>query len=101
MKRERRQDRLRAAYSAAHERLTMVLYSVDPEGIGRSVGAPEDEYSQVATRLMTALGTAATDGHVRAATAAIYPDATHDLIHQVIDVWRDFRAKTASDSVVE
>jgi hypothetical protein len=101
MKRERRQDRLKAAYAAAHQRLTSILYRVDPEGMGRSVGAPDDEYSHVATRLMTGLKDAATVEDVRAAITAMYLDAADELIDQVLEVWHDFRAKTASANGVE
>jgi hypothetical protein len=101
MSRERRQDRLKAAYGDAHQRLMRVLYIADPEHMGRSVGAPEDEYSDVATRLMTSLRGATTADQARAATLAMYPNATEDLIKEVTEVWRVFSETTATDRAVD
>lgn len=97
MKPEGRQERLKSAYAAAQQRLMRVLHQEDPDGMGSSVGAPQNEYSQAAARLLTSLRDATTNEQARSATTAMYPDASDGLVNRVIDVWREFTANTAPD----
>jgi hypothetical protein len=43
------------AWTILNRELARVLYEYDPEGIGATVGAPEDEYDQISIDLIRAL----------------------------------------------
>jgi hypothetical protein len=43
------------SYSQFRQAVMILLYDFDPDGIGRSVDAPSDEYGDLATRLIRAL----------------------------------------------
>jgi hypothetical protein len=50
---------------------------------------------------MTSLRGATTADQARAATLAMYPNATEDLIKEVTEVWRVFSETTATDRAVD
>lgn len=53
---ERRGDRKR--WSRLQKAVAAVLYDADPDGMGATVGAPADEYDDIATRIISALSRA-------------------------------------------
>jgi hypothetical protein len=55
---------LKSAYIHRLKAITRILYDLDPEGIGRSIDAPLDEYSDAAAKLMPRLWTARTESEV-------------------------------------
>ena len=94
-----REGKLSDAYRRLHTELTTVLYNVDPEGMGRIVGAPEDEYSSVATTLCNSLRSAASSDEVRGVLETIFgADLVHDeLVAQVYAVWGSFLRQTGTE----
>lgn len=96
MRRIKQRNRISKAYRVAHARLMSILYEEDPDGMGATVGAPEDEYAQPATLLMIALNDASTPEKARRAVTDMYPDATEKLLTDALEVWRAFRASTST-----
>jgi hypothetical protein len=94
-----RDDKLSDAYSRLHEALTSVLYNVDPEGMGRTVGAPEDEYSGIATTLCNSLRGTANSDDVRGVLETIFGSdlVSDELVAQVYAVWVAFVGRTGTE----
>jgi hypothetical protein len=94
-----REGKLSDAYSRLHKELTSVLYNVDPGGMGRTVGAPEDEYSGIATTLCNSLRGTASSDDVRGVLERIFgADLVNDeLVAQVYSVWGSFLRQTGSE----
>src|SRR5690242_13937444 len=90
MKRESRNRQLRAAYDGFHSVLTEILYYEDPDGIGAGSGAPPDEYSFEATKLISRLRDVDTLRQVRTCVTQVFPKASEECINKVFQALREF-----------
>ena len=85
-----RHQELSSAYAELRGRLMAVLYEVDPAGMGSQVGAPMDEYSEEATRLIPRLRTARTREDVQRVLSDMFPAPSERLISLVYAEWAAF-----------
>ncbi|HEX9696349.1 MAG TPA: hypothetical protein VGB64_08545 [Actinomycetota bacterium] len=76
-------------YAALKGRLERLLYDYDPEGMGSTVAAPLDEYSDVATTLIRALRDHDTEAPLSVAIYEIVPGATNELVTEIERAWAD------------
>lgn len=71
---------LKRAYEKRLEAIARILYDLDPDGIGRSIDAPEDEYSEPASRLLPRLWAAKNVSDAAQEIARLFPTAEQALI---------------------
>lgn len=81
-------ERLRR-YEAVRAEFERLLYDYDPDGMGSTVGAPLDEYSDFAVSLMRALRDRAPDVSVAEAIRHAVPGATSELVAEIEKLWSD------------
>ena len=62
--------------------VSAILYAFDPDGMGRSVFAPSDEYDEAASRLISKSRDA---DDVHAMVSKQYPDAEEQMVGAVAD----------------
>ena len=71
---------MKHAYAQLLQAVMNVLYDFDPEGLGRSIDAPPDEYRDLATRLLGPLWRSAAPSEATAEIREHVPAARPDLI---------------------
>ncbi len=71
---------LRSAYDRFLGAVMSLLYDFDPDGIGRSIDAPPDEYRDLATRLVPRLSRSATASEAAEEVRKLVPLAEPPLI---------------------
>jgi hypothetical protein len=71
---------LKWAYSQFLEAVMRLLHDLDPDGIGRSIDAPPDEYREMATRLLPRLSRAGTASEAAEEIRRSFPTAEPALI---------------------
>lgn len=79
-------ERLRR-YEALTVELERLFYDYDPEGMGSTVGAPLDEYSDVAVSVIRALRDRGPDLLIAEAIRDAVPGATTDLVAEIEKLW--------------
>lgn len=75
------------AWRAVVTRFEALLYEHDPDGMGASVGAPLDEYSDVAASLVRALRDRPTEDEFADTVRSIVPSARQTLTSDLELVW--------------
>ena len=70
-----------------------ILYIRDPEGIGASIGAPLDEYSDSAARLASALRSVDELTGVRSVVTHMFPSAEEGLSSEIWEAVQNFRSR--------
>jgi len=100
MTKDERDRQLSDAYHQLQTEITTALYNADPEGMGRSVGAPEDEYSGAAATLCSRLKGAISRGDVRRALETIFGAdlVRDDLVAQVYAAWDAFSRRFGTET---
>ncbi len=78
-------DELKSAYKQLLEAVMGILYDLDPDGIGRSIDAPADEYREAATRLLPRLWAASTASEASEEIQRSFPTAEQALIDALWD----------------
>jgi hypothetical protein len=86
---------LRHAYSQFLDVVTRLLYDHDPDGIGRSIDAPPDEYRELATRLLPPLSRARTAPEAAEEIRRLVPTAEPALIEAIWAAQQKFKNETA------
>ena len=71
---------LSQAYGEFLEAVMSLLYDFDPDGVGRSIDAPPDEYGDLATQLLGPLWRSTTPSDAAAEIRKFVPSAEPDLI---------------------
>jgi hypothetical protein len=71
---------LKSAYIRRLKAITKILYDLDPDGIGRSIDAPLDEYSDAAAELMPRLWAARTESEASIEIRKSFPGRMPSLI---------------------
>jgi hypothetical protein len=71
---------LKSAYIRGLEAITRILYDLDPDGMGRSIDAPLDEYSDAADELMPRLWAARTESEASKEIRRSFPTAERRLL---------------------
>jgi len=71
---------LKHAYGQRLEAVMKILYDHDPDGIGRSIDTPADEYRDLATRLLPRLWAARTASAAGQEICKLFPSAEQTLI---------------------
>ena len=80
-------------WARLRSRLEWLLYDCDPDGMGASVGAPLDEYADVAISVMRALRDRKPDQAVSEAVWAVVPGASAALIENIERAWDEYEAE--------
>ena len=80
------------AYQEFLETVTRLLYDFDPDGIGSSIDAPLDEYSELAARLLPELSRSSTPVEASRRTLSLFPTASEDLRQAIWAATDRFRA---------
>jgi hypothetical protein len=82
---------LRNAYNQFLEKVARILYDLDPEGIGKSIDAPSDEYHDLATLLLPRLSRAKTPSEVAEEIRKLVPTAESALIEALLAAQQEFK----------
>jgi hypothetical protein len=82
------------AYNSFLDAVTRLLYDFDPDGIGRSIDAPFDEYSEEAARLLTRLSRSETADEAAVEVRGLFPAAEQPLIDALWDARQRFKAES-------
>ncbi len=82
---------LRKNYSQFLQAVMSLLYDFDPDGIGRSIDAPSDEYRDLATRLLSPLARSATASEAAEEIRKLVPMAEPALIEALWAAQRKFK----------
>ena len=100
MTKDQRERQLSDAYGQLHREITTALYNANPESMGRSVGAPEDEYSGVATMLCSRLRGATSRDDVRRVLETIFGAdlVRHDFVAHVYAAWDAFSRRFGTET---
>lgn len=85
-----RQKVLATSYRTFHNRVMKLLYEADPGGMGSTVGAPADEYSEEATKLIAGLKRAKTIGEVRRLVVSMFPESNEELVSKIYSLWAEY-----------
>jgi hypothetical protein len=93
-----RKRQLAAAYSRVHSDLCEIFYNVDPDAMGVSIAAPDDEYSTVVTKLLVDLRDERNKEGVARVVREMYPFASTELVDQVFDAWKTFIVATSLET---
>lgn len=67
--------------------ISALLYAWDPEGLGRSIGSPEDEYDDVAHRLISSIARARPELRVEDVVCQQWPTASAAFAAAVGSAW--------------
>ncbi len=78
---------LRRWWDRVHGALMEVLYRHDPDGMGSSVGAPDDEYSDVATGLMRQLLDRVATANAQQVALERWPAASPEMLADIEAAW--------------
>ncbi len=76
-------------FETLQSRFERLLYDYDPDGMGSTVGAPLDEYSDVATCLIRALRDREVGVEFAEAVWDVIPGATVELVDEVKTTWNE------------
>lgn len=87
---------LSRAYGQFLEVAITLLYDFDPDGIGRSIDAPADEYRDLATLLVPPLSQATTATDAAEEIHRLVPAAESPLIEALWAAQREFKHDEAS-----
>jgi hypothetical protein len=90
------QHQLKKAYNQFLQAAMRLLYDHDPEGIGRSIDAPLDEYRELATRLLPPLSQATTSSEAAAEIRKLVPTAEPSLIAALWSAQEQYKAVETS-----
>lgn len=82
------------AWVELRDDLSRVLYEYDPEGMGSSVGAPDDEYDDGAVALIRLLQGRPASASVDPAVRDLWPSATDELVDAVRRRWGRYARHT-------
>lgn len=85
-----REEHLSSAYSLLHAELSDIFYNEDPDGMGVTAGAPDDEYSPEVSRLIPRLQGVRDRKAVAGVVRQMFPTAGESLINRVFDAWARF-----------
>ncbi len=85
-----REERLSAAYTTLHAKLSEILYNEDPDGMGVTVGAPDDEYSREASNLIRWLQDVRERDAAATVVQEMFPAARDSLVDKVFEAWTGF-----------
>ena len=66
--------------------LETLLYTRDPEGMGESVGAPHDEYADVAARLLREVTRKPAESSSHDVVADVLPTAWPGLVDEILTI---------------
>jgi hypothetical protein len=80
---------LKSAYIHRIKAITRILYDLDPDGIGRSIDAPLDEYSDAAAKLMPRLWAARTESEASKEIRKSFPAAEQRLLDALWAAWQE------------
>jgi hypothetical protein len=86
---------LKSAYLRGLEAITRILYDLDPDGIGRSIDAPPDEYSDSAAKLMPRLWAARTESEASERIRRSFPTAERRLLDALWAARQEMRSGPA------
>lgn len=86
----RSKDACSHAWEELRDELSRALYEYDPESMGSSVGAPDDEYEEGATDLIRGLRQRRSTGLVAEVVRDLWPEAGNDLIAAVEQAWHRY-----------
>lgn len=90
----KRQRVLTEAYAVFCKRVSVALYEHDPDGMGSTVAAPEDEYDGEAARLASSFRAANGEKSARDLVATMYSNASDALVSEIALAWDEFKATT-------
>ena len=74
-------------WSRNHGALMEILYRHDPDGMGASVGAPDDEYFDAATTLMRALRDRPSEDGPGEVVLEVWPQASPEMLADIEAAW--------------
>jgi hypothetical protein len=80
-----------------HDELSRGLYEHDPESMGSSVGAPDNEYDDDAIELIRGLAQRRSTGSVTGVVRDLWPEAGDDLVASAEQAWRRYVDRTGDD----
>lgn len=86
-----RERELDAAYLAAISEISAAFYRHDPEEIGITISAPEDEYSDSAERILRECRDALSEGEILDHIRETFKNAHHELARDVFESIRRFQ----------
>lgn len=86
----RSKDARSHSWEELREELSRALYEYDPESMGSSVGAPDDEYDEGATQLIRDLRRWRSTGLVAQVVRDLWPEASDDLVAAVDQAWHRY-----------
>ena len=72
-----------AAYLRAVSELAAILYDTDPGRMGRTVGAPQDEYEDFARKLLVETHQSSDEQLVLSVLRKTFPEVTRRLAHEL------------------
>lgn len=78
------------AWQGLRDDLSRALYEYDPEGMGSSVGAPDDEYDGGAIDLIRGLQGQRSRESVAQVVRGLWPEATDELVTVVEQTWHEY-----------
>ena len=87
-----RKKELEGAYQQLHKEFTAILYEEDPANLGFKIGAPTDEYSEEASRLIVALKGSRTREDIGQILRQMFGSASSPLIERAGAAWARFLA---------
>ena len=79
--------RRRLWWDGVHEAFTGILWRHDPDGMGSSVGAPDDEYSDIAVSLMRQLLDKSEAQTVRDVVITKWPTWSPEMVAEIEGAW--------------
>lgn len=79
---------LKKWWEIVHTAFSEILYRYDPLDMGSTVGAPDDEYFDEATRTIRALLDLSDEFGVREAIASRWPGADDAMLDELEAAWR-------------
>lgn len=85
-------DAREMAWSEAQHALSHILYEHDPEGMGSTVGAPEDEYDDGAIALLRRLGQLESQS-MPSLVYEFWPTASDELVDALAEAWNRYEAR--------
>ena len=85
-----RKKELEGAYQQLHKELMAILYEEDPANLGFKIGAPTDEYSEEASRLIVALKSSRNREDIGQIIRQMFGSASSPLIDRARAAWAKF-----------
>jgi len=80
--------KLRQWWEGVHSAYAEILYRHDPLHMGSSVGAPDDEYFDEATRTIRTALDLSEDGGLRQALESRWPGSDPAMLDELVSAWR-------------